>query len=288
MDVLTAGVFDVLPDTIAVVAPTGAIAAVNRAWERFAVRNGGDPKSCGAGANYLQACAAAATAGSREALLVFRGLSDVLAGVEDSFELEYPCHSPEEDRWFLLRVTPLGRAGCVVVSHVDITRRKHAEVALSDRADRDALTGLLNRRGLARREVEGAAVLFIDLDGFKEVNDRLGHSAGDEVLTAVASRLGHQLRSGDLVARIGGDEFVVVVDRDDDAEEVDGVAARMEEALSAPYRIGSDAVRLGASIGAARGAAGEPLAEVVARADAAMYRVKQRRRDRRAGASRQI
>jgi diguanylate cyclase (GGDEF)-like protein len=274
-------VLDSLHDATAVVDNTGVIVAVNAAWERFLAVNDGDPAACSVGADYLGTCTAAAGGGCHEALLAYEGIRDVLAGTRPYSELEYPCPSPIEDRWFLQRITPLRVGRGVVVSHVDITRRKRAELAVSHLASHDALTGLLNRRELERADVQAPVVLFLDLDGFKTVNDRLGHAAGDEVLARAANRILHQTRPDDRVARLGGDEFVVILADAGGEETAAAVAARIETAVAAPYQVGPDIVRIGASVGIARGAPGESLAAVVARADAAMYEAKRARAETR-------
>jgi diguanylate cyclase (GGDEF)-like protein len=270
-------VLDSIHDATAVVDSTGVIVAVNAAWERFRAVNDGDSAACSVGADYLGICASAAAGGCHEALLAYEGIRDVLAGARPCSELEYPCPSPIEDRWFLQRITPLRVGRGVVVSHVDITRRKRAELAVSHLATHDALTGLLNRREIERADIQAPVVLFVDLDGFKGVNDRLGHAAGDEVLARAANRILHQTRPGDRVARLGGDEFVVILGDAGREETGAAVAARIETAVAAPYQVGPDIVRIGASIGIARGNPGEGLAEVVARADAAMYEAKRLR-----------
>ena len=269
-------VLDSLYDATAVLDPGGTIVAVNAAWERFRVLNGGDA-TCGVGADYLGVCATAAAAGCHDALLAYEGVRDVLAGQRSVFELEYPCSSPAEDRWFLQRITPLGSVGGAVVSHVDITRRKEAERQLSETASRDSLTGLLNRTVIEEMSPTNLAVLFIDLDGFKSVNDRLGHATGDDVLARAANRILHQTRPADHVARVGGDEFVVILRDPAPNETVEAVASRIEGALSAPYQVGPDTIRVGASVGIAYGTPDEAVSVVVARADSAMYKVKRTR-----------
>src|SRR5579884_637357 len=187
-------VLDSLYDATAVVDSSGIIVAVNATWEHFRLLNDGGGAQCGVGADYLGVCATAAAAGCHEALVAYEGLRDVLTGQRAVFELEYLCPSPAEDRWFLERITPLRGARGAVVSHVDITRRKQAEVQLSQNASRDPLTGLLNRTAIDGICTSNLAVLFIDLDGFKSVNDRLGHAAGDDLLARAARRILHQTR----------------------------------------------------------------------------------------------
>jgi len=154
-----------------------------------------------------------------------------------------------------------------------------AERDNAHRAQHDSLTGLLNRTGLAEA-IAGAEAgsklgcLFLDLDGFKRVNDTMGHAAGDELLAMVAARLREAMQPGDIVARIGGDEFLLV------APMVSRDHARMRgEAMIAsvaglPYVIGSHGVLIGASVGAALQRAGGGLEGLIVAADEALYRAK--------------
>jgi diguanylate cyclase (GGDEF)-like protein len=164
-----------------------------------------------------------------------------------------------------------------------IERREH-EQRLVVAATRDALTGLLNRRAfydLIDRWTDPLAVLFIDLDGFKPINDTLGHDAGDVVLRVIAERLGDAVRDGDHVARLGGDEFAVVLGSTATAADAEGVASRIVSRAEEPIAVDGTDVVVRASIGAAVAPAGrlhpqslDPL-DVVARADQAMYRAKE-------------
>ncbi len=158
---------------------------------------------------------------------------------------------------------------------------------LRRRSLHDGLTGLANRAlglerlsyrlELANRRRDAFAVLFLDLDEFKVVNDTLGHAAGDRLLVDVAARLRLALRSGDAAARMGGDEFVVLLDEVATAETAMAVAERLGEALRAPYEIAGKPRIVPASIGVAVGPAGFRTADdVVAAADAAMYEAKRR------------
>jgi diguanylate cyclase (GGDEF)-like protein/PAS domain S-box-containing protein len=165
----------------------------------------------------------------------------------------------------------------------DISDRKRLEAELERQALHDPLTGLGNRILLqSRLEVATArrgpdndvAVLLIDLDGFKEVNDTWGHALGDEVLRIVASRLGSLARPTDTVARTGGDEFVLLCPETDQVAAV-AIGHRIIESLRAPLSVNSITVRLGASVGVAhqRGGTADPDAMLIA-ADHAMYAAK--------------
>ena len=156
---------------------------------------------------------------------------------------------------------------------------------LRSQAVTDELTGLLNRRGLfewgramleaaARRGVP-AALLYLDLNRFKQINDTQGHAAGDRVLDEVARRLRRATRSRDLLARLGGDEFVVLLEGD--GETALRVASRVQRALAEPLTVGQETYRLSASVGVALFPSdGEHVAELVRKADIAMYQAKRR------------
>ncbi|MEU7902072.1 GGDEF domain-containing protein [Actinoplanes sp. NPDC049118] len=159
-------------------------------------------------------------------------------------------------------------------------QRRRAERALLQMVNRDALTGLPNRAGCLERlatelERPGVAVLFCDLDGFKPVNDRLGHAAGDELLITVAARLRGCIRDEDLVSRFGGDEFVVVLRDDDPRTAVDAVCARIREMVAQPFAAGGESVRIGMSVGVAFAEQGACIDGLMNRADLAMYEAKQ-------------
>jgi signal transduction histidine kinase len=125
---------DSLSAHIAIVNESGEIVAVNEVWRAFAKTNGGDPGEISEGANYLRVCDSAAGLYSEEAAAFARGIRLVLSGRQESFEMEYPCHSPTERRWFMGRVTRFSGAGTrrAVISHEDITVRKLAEEAVQD------------------------------------------------------------------------------------------------------------------------------------------------------------
>ncbi len=279
-------VLDALPDATAILDRAGTIVAVNRAWRMFAVDNGGSPEATGVGVNYSDVCARAAAGGCADAAEVLTGLLSVLAGETVESDREYPCPSPTVGRWFSSRITPIGGAtGGAVASHVNISRRVRSEQELEHRASHDSLTGLGNRvlfseelaRALADRPDRppdaDVGVLYIDLDGFKAVNDTYGHDAGDEVLLATAHRLRSEVRAHDTVARLGGDEFAVCAPRVTPAA-LSALAGRISAVLAEPHHIHGAAVPVEGSVGVHLAAAGDSVADAIRLADQAMYLVK--------------
>lgn len=176
---------------------------------------------------------------------------------------------------------PGAPASAVVRISLDITERKAAEEQIRYMAEHDSLTGLANRLLFTRRLnhalAEGGMVALhlIDLDDFKDVNDTMGHAAGDALLMAATSRMRACLRPGDMLARLGGDEFAVVQAGIASREEADAAASRIVRALGAPYAIEGASVRAGASIGIAIGPGdGVDGPALLQRADIALYRAK--------------
>ena len=193
-------------------------------------------------------------------------------------------------RWMLVRGAAVrdgaGKAYRLAGSQTDITERKSAEEKLLHDALHDALTGLPNRslfmdrlgQAMAfqqRRSDYRFAVLFVDLDRFKTVNDSLGHMQGDLLLVQVSKRIAACVKPGDTVARLGGDEFAVLLEDFFDPEEPLRAAERIQEALAAPHDLEGTEVFASASLGVALGVPGYTRAEELLRdADTAMYRAK--------------
>lgn len=178
---------------------------------------------------------------------------------------------------------PVGRVACFR----DITERMRAEEQLRRYALHDTLTDLPNRAAFMdhlRQAVDRAgnseyskfAVLFLDLDRFKVINDSLGHAVGDKLLIAIAARLKSCVRPGDVVARLGGDEFTILLNRSGDVDEVVGVAERLQSRISEPFKIDNYEVFTTASIGIiVSGNVPRQAEEYLRDADAAMYRAKE-------------
>lgn len=168
---------------------------------------------------------------------------------------------------------------CAALLTVALDRRDQ-EAQLRHAAHSDRLTGLPNRASFAA-SLEAAvgrpsAVLFLDLDGFKRVNDTLGHHAGDRLLVCVADRLRQCLRAGDVAARFGGDEFLVLLDDVTPGPLLDDLVERIRATIAAPYHLGDQVARVGVSIGWADCAAGVTVDQLLQEADGSMYRAKAR------------
>jgi diguanylate cyclase (GGDEF)-like protein len=199
-------------------------------------------------------------------------------------DITYAVTPGEEPRHFVATYVYLA-PDLVMVHTEDITERKRAEVALAHQALHDALTGLPNRVLLgdrlqqailsADREKRALALLVMDLDRFKEVNDTLGHHAGDRLLQEIARRLRGALRASDTVARLGGDEFAVVLPGSSDATDT---AVKLVQALEAPFELEGHTLALGASVGIALYPQhGETVESLLRSADVAMYTAKRAR-----------
>ncbi|HPE72244.1 MAG TPA: PAS domain S-box protein [Candidatus Competibacter sp.] len=211
---------DGLSAHLCVLDETGTILSVNQPWRDFGQANPPLSANAAEGANYLAVCDCVPQ--DRDAAAVARGIRAVMCGETPLFVWEYPCHSSDEQRWFVVRVTRFPGAGPVrlVVVHQDITQRKIAERRAHHLANFDALTHLPNRNLLqdrllmalhyAQRHQQIVLILLINLSRFKLINDSLGLHVGDQVLRTVANRLEVCIRATDTLARVGGDEFVLV------------------------------------------------------------------------------
>lgn len=198
--------------------------------------------------------------------------------------------------WLNVESTVNRHQGGLLLNSRDVTERVRLQAQLQHNAEHDPLTDLPNRalftdrvrRALGGRRAgdSGTAVLFIDLDGFKAVNDTIGHQAGDELLIQAARRLAESVRAGDTAARLGGDEFAALIvgdgTRDQGAREyqVHEIADRLRLTLSQPYRIGASEVRVAASIGVAFAEPAITPTDLMRNADLAMYRAKAGGKDR--------
>ncbi|GHI19644.1 membrane associated phosphodiesterase [Streptomyces hydrogenans] len=208
-----------------------------------------------------------------------------------------PGEAEGGEEWLNVESTVNRHQGGLIFNSRDVTERVRLQAQLQHNAEHDPLTDLPNRALFTRRVGQalggrrssdlGTAVLFIDLDGFKAVNDRLGHQAGDDLLIQAARRLQDAVRSGDTAARLGGDEFAALIlgdglrDRAARETQVQEIADRLRLTLSRPYRVdGGTEVRVAASIGVAFAEPGIGAGDLLRNADLAMYRAKAGGKDR--------
>ncbi len=227
-----------------------------------------------------------------------KAVSDCVDGKREVMECEHRLRAADGTyRWvrcqaLAIRAAPGGSATRLVGSLTDVTAQRELEGRLRYGAHHDALTGLPNRTlfldrltqalARARRNPEARiALLFLDLDGFKQVNDNLGHLAGDQLLVKVAERIGQRLRQSDTAARLGGDEFAVLLEDVRARADVDAIADDISRRLGAPYHIDGQEVVISAAVGAALSATGQELPDDILRsADSAMYQAKLKGRPR--------
>jgi diguanylate cyclase (GGDEF)-like protein/PAS domain S-box-containing protein len=216
-------------------------------------------------------------------------LSDLLADLQPGGHIHLECGIRHRDG----RLVPVDLAatlaanpevGGVVLTMQDISKWKELEAELMRQAFHDPLTNLPNREllidrlehalGRRRRHAKGVAVLFLDLDDFKTVNDSLGHAEGDNLIRQVAARLAGTVRPGDTAARLGGDEFALLLE-DVDQEQAVGVAERVLAEMDTPFDLGDRSLLVGASIGVALSSAELTTAtDMLRAADIAMYETK--------------
>ncbi len=283
-------VLDAIDNELAIIDRHGRITATNTRWEQRSIDgrdHSGAWVDCAPGNDLLALLrsASATRPAAREALA---GIEGVLNGRLQRFTLPYDSVSEGSERSYVLTVKTLQDEG-ILVEHADNTLQQGLERQLSYRATHDALTGLPNRALLSDRLVQAliraqrtgrmVAVMFVDLDHFKEVNDTLGHAAGDQVLVSVSRRLLRACRASDSVTRFGGDEFVIVVEDVDSLDNIRRVAQRILDALATPVVVDGSELFFGASLGVALAApdlaATSQVEGLLRDADTAMYRAKE-------------
>ncbi|WP_372880760.1 diguanylate cyclase [Psychromonas sp.] len=214
---------DTITDHIAVIDNKGDILFVNKSWYSFGQNNACIIDETWKDINYLSECDKAAAMGDDFGIKAASGIRSVIKAETERFYFEYPCHSPDQERWFMMRVTGFTIQGAhrFVISHQNITERKLAEQEVLKLSRIDGLTNIANRRYFneflesewrrCHRLSMPISLALIDLDYFKLLNDTYGHQTGDECLKAVADVLKKfDKRPGDICARYGGEEFVIV------------------------------------------------------------------------------
>lgn len=274
-------VTEALPAIVAVVGADGRYRFVNTAFERW----------CGKPREQIVGCTLEQVLGAEDAARSRPWVERALAGETIGFEREYTGSAHVQH--LALTYIPLrlddGRVdGFVGVGH-DVTGHRREQGRLLALSHRDALTGLSNRAGfehelaqcLANGEGAGVALLYIDLDRFKDVNDTHGHPVGDELLRLFGERLRTIVRPSDRVARLGGDEFTVLLRGVRTAGDAARAADKVVAAAATPFQVGTLTLHIGASVGVAFGASpGTGPAELVRRADTNLYRAKHAGRGR--------
>jgi diguanylate cyclase (GGDEF)-like protein len=279
-----ADVLNALSQQLVILDGEGRIVLSNSAWQHFRREHRLPSDQC-RGRLYLDVCREDHKVSGDALDRMQRGLNGVLSGNLSHFRFEYPHRVAGRTRWFSMTTTPLphGPSGAVV-TQFDITRQRQTEGELFDLANHDPLTSLANRRSfvlegtqmleLAKRREWRTTVVFVDLDAFKRVNDDLGHDAGDVALRKIGSRLKGETRSSDLVARFGGDEFVMLLN-DVTPEATVQLVERYRAALAQPLDVLGRPVTLRGSFGTATYPDdGGDLEALLAKADSAMYREK--------------
>lgn len=289
IEYLARSALEMLPEHIAILDENGTIIAVNQHWKNFTPVNPLVGTAAPEGANYLALCEAATGENAEYALAFAAGIRSVLSETKELFSLEFSCKSGETQRWYLGRVsrfTVNGRARIMVVQK-NITDLKDAERDIRKLACYDPLSGLPNRflmhdrltlsLARAKRNHSLVAVLLFDLDCFKLINESFGHSSGDILLSAVALRLSEHVRESDTLARMGGDEFVLILNDIIAEEEVVRMVRKILDSLSPPFEIGKQEVFVGVSVGIALYPADAKEKDRLLKcAETAMYQAKKR------------
>jgi diguanylate cyclase (GGDEF)-like protein/PAS domain S-box-containing protein len=285
-------VLDSITEHIAVIDESGVIHYVNEGWSCFGNSNACVISDTWDGVNYLEECDKAASMGDDYGTKAGEGIRRVIEKRQSVFYFEYPCHSPEEKRWFMMRATPFQLEGkdYIVISHQNITERKLAEEAVESMAQIDGLTGIYNRRAFDEffehewrrclRLKQPICLALLDLDNFKLLNDTYGHQKGDECLVRVGELLkAFANRPSDICSRYGGEEFAVVWGGSTLEHAVKLADKLLKEIarLEIPNKYSSTEKYMTASIGLAEKIPekGSKMQELIAKADKMLYKAKQ-------------
>lgn len=268
-----------MPHGLCMFGADGRLAVMNHRFSEM-MRLSEDLVHSGAGApEIVTACVGAGTVSAASGKLIVSEIDSLQAGYITTADPD-----SVSGRALSWTFQPMAGGGTVVLVE-DITERRNAEARISHLARYDELTALPNRvnfrdemerlLAISRNAARLSALLFVDLDQFKQVNDTLGHPCGDELLCAVADRLREMLRPEDFVARFGGDEFVVFQQNIKSEEDAAGLASRIVDRLSERYEIDNHLVEIGASVGIAMTSPPGISADTLMKnADMALYRAK--------------
>ncbi len=278
---------EALPQAAALCDEHGILRETNSRWADFR-RVTGRGEGCGPGCDLLAECDADLDVPGRMDAAAGDAFRAVALGETSARHVEYAWTVDGDDRWYRVEFTALTTAAPrrgVLLSIQDVTSDRRATERLAHLAHHDALTGLPNRTlffelypqlvALSERRGESVYLLFCDLDRFKDVNSRLGHQMGDELLRAVASRLTASLRPSDVLCRFGGDEFLVLLPDVEGPEVAEQVARRLIRDVSRPFRIHDELVEVGLSVGIALAEPTDEPGEVLRQANEALFRAKE-------------
>src|SRR5580704_3527471 len=269
-----------MPHGLCMFGADGRLAVINQSFNKMLDLSDGKVQRGATASDIMEACVAGGSMSTASAKMIVSEIENGLVG-------NIVTADPDILRGRSLSWTlqPMVGGGAVLLVE-DITERRNAEARISHLARYDELTALPNRVNF-RDEIERllkmpreadqlSALLFVDLDQFKQVNDTLGHPCGDQLLCAVADRLRAMLRPEDFVARFGGDEFVVFQQNIKSPEDAAHLARRIVDHLSERYQIGNHLVEIGASVGIAMTstAGGTSADTLLKNADMALYRAK--------------
>lgn len=284
-------VFDSLSAQIAVLDRHGTILQTNAAWRKYAVDNRDADAPSFIGGNYLEILDFVTGKDQETVVAASAGIASVVSGEVFNFQLQHPFFALLDKRWFIMKVTPVHDVEeRVVVSHEDVTKLKEAELANFRLANADALTGALSRRNFlnsAEQELDRSTryelplmVLMLDLDHFKLINDHYGHAAGDAVLQGFVQTVTGVLRESDLIGRIGGEEFAVLLPNTT-LEGGRALAQRIIESVrTSSVEVDGQRVPYTVSIGVGCLSSETSFAALLGLADTALYRAKNGGRDR--------
>jgi diguanylate cyclase (GGDEF)-like protein len=290
-------VLDSITEHIVVIDEVGDIQFVNKSWTAFANNNDCVVGDDWRGVNYIEECNKASKIGDDFGTQAGNGIRSVIEKRHKSFYFEYPCHSANENRWFIMRVTPFHVAGknYFVISHQNITKRKIAEEAVRNLASIDGLTKIPNRRSFddfirkewkrCTRLKKPISLAIIDLDHFKLLNDTYGHQSGDDCLIKIGQLLKEFVnRPGDICSRYGGEEFALVFG-DTSLEQAKQLAIKLlDKIVDLNIQNKNSPIKnyLTASIGLAEiiPNIGSEESELISKADIMLYKAKDNGRNR--------
>jgi len=284
-------VFDSLAAQIAILDRHGTVLQTNAAWRKNTICNGCAKSAACSGTSYLEVLNCMSGKDPQTVLAVTAGIAAVASGEVPDFQLQHPFFAPLDRRWFIMKATPVHDAEKrIVVSHEDVSNLKEAELANSRLANTDALTGALSRRNfldLAEQELTRSTryelplmVLMLDLDHFKLINDQHGHAAGDAVLRGFVQTVTGVLRESDLIGRLGGEEFAVLLPNTT-LEGGHALAQRiLENVRASQVEVEGERLPYTVSIGASCLSIETSFSALLGLADAALYRAKNDGRDR--------